>query len=134
MGTRIVLDTNVFISALGWKGWEHKIFGECLNGAFTLCISKEILQELTKVLNYPKFRFTLEEKIEYIEIITEVAIIVEPKERIDIINAHPPDNKFLECAQESGALFIITGDEHLLNLKEYKGIRILRAPELLNEH
>ena len=88
---------------------------------------------MTRVLNYPKFRFTLEEKIEYIEIITEAALLVEPKETINIIKAHPPDNKFLECAQESGASFIITGDEHLLNLKEYNGIRILRAPELLNE-
>jgi uncharacterized protein len=87
---------------------------------------------LTKVLNYPKFRFSLEEKIKYLGLISEVAIIVEPKERIDTIRAHPPDNKFLECAQECGASFIITGDDHLLNLKEYKGIVILRAPELLN--
>lgn len=124
---KIVLDTNIYISALGWNGAERKLINQCFAGNFKLFISKEILEEINKVLNYPKFAFSEEEKTAFLNLINENAIKAHPKETLDLIKEDPPDNRFLECALEAHADFIISGNRHLLDLKEFKGIKILNA-------
>ena len=57
MGKKVVLDTNIFISALGWKGKPRKIFEMCLNGELDLITSPDILQELDRVMDYPRFSY-----------------------------------------------------------------------------
>lgn len=57
MGTKIVLDTNVFVSAIGWKGASREIFKDCIEGNLELFISTEIFDEIKRVLNHPKFKF-----------------------------------------------------------------------------
>ena len=64
MVTKIVLDTNIIISALGWKGIPHKIFQKCIDGEFQICLSPAILAELEKVLSYKKLKFNQEEREE----------------------------------------------------------------------
>jgi uncharacterized protein len=133
MGKRIVIDTNVLISASGWNGAERTLIRHCKERLFELVISPQLLKELERVVHYKKLKFQKEEQIEFLTLISELAVVVEPKEILDIISAHPPDNRVIECAFEGCAEIIISGDEHLLQLSEFRGIKIMRAPDFLRE-
>lgn len=130
---RIVLDTNIFISALGWRGEEKKILEKCIDGTFNLFLSKDILNEIERVLNYPKFNFSEKEKTEFLNLLRKISTIVKPSLTLEIIKQDSEDNKILECAIESQADFVISGDDHLLSLGEFEEIKILRASEFLKE-
>ena len=84
-------------------------------------------------MDYPKFDFTYEQKREFLEIIFEVATVIDTKIELNIIKEDPDDNIFLECALECEADFIISGDKHLLKLKEFKGIKIIKAKDFLKK-
>lgn len=128
---KVVLDTNILISALGWKGKPKQILQECLSGNLELITSKEQLEELERIMNYPKFKFTDKQKETFNSIILEVATLVEIKRNLKVIEQDPDDDIILETALVSNADYIISGDPHLLNLKEFKGIKILSASEFL---
>jgi putative PIN family toxin of toxin-antitoxin system len=66
-----------------------------------------------------------EKRLEYAALIAEQALWIEPQEKLDVIAADESDNRYVECAVAGGAQYIITGDEHLLELGEYEGIRVL---------
>jgi len=57
--------------------------------------------------------------------------IIEAKEKLDVVKEDPEDNKFLECALKCGADYIISGDKHLIKIKEYVNIPIIRTSEIL---
>lgn len=69
----------------------------------------------------------------HIQLILSHSQIVEPMKKIDVIKKDPSDNKFLECAIEGKTDYIISGNRHLLELKKFKEIKILRAKEFLDE-
>tara|TARA_Y100000031_G_scaffold112372_1_gene124079 strand:+ start:291 stop:602 length:312 start_codon:yes stop_codon:yes gene_type:complete len=75
---KIVLDTNVIISAFGWKGSPHKIFQGCVEGNFQLYLSPPILLEISKVLSYKKLTFEQNEIDEFMSIIIETANFIDP--------------------------------------------------------
>jgi len=125
MGTKIVLDTNVIVSAFGWKGVPHEIFQKCIESHFQLFISPPLLSEIKRVLSYHKFHFNQDEIDEFLSIIIEVAEIVEPEIIINLILHDPSDNRVLECAITADCEYIISGDRHLLKIKEFETIKIL---------
>lgn len=129
--TKVFLDTNILISALGWSGKPRMIFEKVLRGELLLVTSSEQLQELKRVLNYPKFCFTIEQKATFISIILEIATIVEISRSIKIIKEDPDDNLMLETAIVGNVEYLISGDSHLLELKEFAGIKILTAESFL---
>lgn len=96
-----------------------------------LLISPSILLELVMVLR-DKFRRDDEEAKKAVQMIGSLAELVKPRHRISILN-DDPDNRVLECAAEGKADWIVSGDSHLLALKEYQGIPILKAVEFLNK-
>ena len=130
---KITPDTNVMISALGWNGNERKVIELGLSGKIQLCLSLEILDELQRVMAYPKFKFTEEQKKEFLSEILEMATIHEIVNHEQVITADDSDNIFLDVALAADAQFIVSGDRHLLNLEEFKGIRILSARDFLKE-
>lgn len=67
----------------------------------------------------------------YISLILSHSTTIEPIQAIDIITDDPKDNMILECAVGGKADYIVSGDRHLLSLKEYKGIKILTAREFI---
>jgi putative PIN family toxin of toxin-antitoxin system len=79
-----------------------------------------------------KFRRDDEEAKKAVQMIGSLADLVKPRHRISLLS-DDPDNRVLECAVEGRADFIVSGDSHLLALKEYQGIPILKAVELLNK-
>ena len=131
---KIVLDTNVLISALGWEGKPKKVFNRILNKELDLVISKEQLNEFKKILNYPKFKFTEDQKLKFLNIVSEISNIVDIKNKLRIVKEDPDDDIILETAVESNADFIISGDEHLLKLKKFKDIKIVTCSEFLEKN
>ena len=128
---RIVLDTNILISALGWDGIERQVTIQLLSNN-QLYISPELLSELSRVLFRKKFLF-LDEKMKrtFIDQVTKLSHRVSPTARVRA-SRDKDDNIVLECAIAAHATHIVSGDKDLLILKEYDGIAIVSAKEFLN--
>lgn len=129
---RAVFDTNVYISATGFGGKPEHLL-ELATGPgrqFELFTSNDILKETIKVLGSDKFQFTKEEISDTIAVIDDAADVIEPGIRINAVKHHAY-NRILECAVKTKADYIVSGDKHLLGLKEYKGIRILKPAQFL---
>ncbi|TET09424.1 putative toxin-antitoxin system toxin component, PIN family [Candidatus Aerophobetes bacterium] len=133
---KIVLDTNVLISALFWHGLPHKLLRLIEKGTFTLCITTVLLEELRDVLSRPFFLSRIKErKTSCEELLAAILDMAElyPDKKIDsVIKNDPDDDKVLSCALVSGAKYIITGDPHLLKLKNWSDISILTPHQFLN--
>lgn len=130
-GPIVVLDTNVLVSALGWRGPERRAYELSREGVFRQLISRPLLQELRRVLEYPKLGVSAEAAVAFVSDLQAHATLVEPTVEIDVIQEDPPDNRVLECALEGGARWIGTGDSHLLKVAEFRGVGIVTAAELL---
>ena len=115
---RVVLDTNVLISALAFPGSKpDQVLQRIRQGEVTLFLSAFILAELERILR-DKFRFTTRQTDERVAVIRRMATLVEPTERIALVVAKDDDNRILECAVAARADYLVTGDkEHLLPLR-----------------
>lgn len=129
---KIVIDTNNLISALGWEGKSRELIRKVIDKEFELVISVKQMKELKRVMNYPKFNFTDDQKKKFLEIISEIARIIDTKLELNVVD-DPDDNMILECAIESEADYIISGDEHLKKLKTFKNIKIMSVSNFLKE-
>ncbi|MBI5195462.1 MAG: putative toxin-antitoxin system toxin component, PIN family [Nitrospirae bacterium] len=128
---KVVLDTNVYISAMLFAGKCEEILKLVSQGLFDIVVSKEILSKIRSVLR-EKFHWMDKQAAEAIRYIRGIAIIVNPEITLSIVNEDPADNKIIECAVASNASYIITGDRnHLLPIKEYEGVKILSPAEFL---
>lgn len=130
---KVVIDTNVFISAILFKGEANRLVDLWQEGKFLFLMSQEVLNEYIKVLSYPKFRLTDSEVTHIIEaellpFITPVAV----KRRISAIEDDPSDNMFLSLALEGKADRIVSGDKHLLELGNFGKIRIVSLKNFLS--
>ncbi|MBS7649444.1 MAG: putative toxin-antitoxin system toxin component, PIN family [Thermoproteota archaeon] len=128
---KVVLDTNILVSAWLWEGNESKIVELIENGLVIGYTSPQLIQEFEKVMNYPKFRLSEDEIVSAVGYYQIVLKTIEPKTIIKIIRDDPADNRVLECAFSAKAHAIITGDKHLLALGEFKNIKILTSTEFL---
>ena len=88
---KIVLDTNLYISALGWEGKPKEIINKVIEGKFELILSKKQLREIKRVLDYPKFDFTEGQKQRVLQLLCSIATIIETKEKIKIVLDDPDD-------------------------------------------
>lgn len=131
---KILLDTNILISALGWNGKPKELFRKCLEGELELITSVKQLEELHRVMNYPKFNFSEEQKGLFLSIIMEVATLVETSGKVKRVKEDPNDDFILETALVGNAEYIISGDPHLLNIKTFTGIKIVTAAEFLDTY
>ncbi len=131
MGTKIVLDTNVIISDFGWKGSPHRILKRCIKGDLRLFTSPLLIAELSKVLSYKKFSFHQDEIDEFISITLETAELVEPNFKLSLITEDPSDNRILECALAGNCDYIITGDKHLIKIKQLDNVSIVAPDKFL---
>lgn len=128
---RVVFDTNILLSAILFGGNPEKLIRLAWERKIRLLISPSILLELVMVLR-DKFRRDDEEAKKAVQMIGSLADLVKPRHRIRVLN-DDPDNRVLECAAEGKADWIVSGDSHLLTLKEYQGIPILKAVEFLKK-
>ena len=126
----VVLDTNIYVSSIFWKGNPHKIVELALNKKIKIFTSFEILQELEKVLRRD-FQEPDEMIHRQISLIFEYADVIKTNIKLDVVTADPEDNKIIECAVSCSADYIVTGDKHLLDFVEYRRIRILSPRKLI---
>lgn len=128
---KVVLDTNIIISAILFGGKPQEILLLVLKGKIWNFISRYILEEVRGVLR-KKFSFS-EEKLDKIEwLLGECSIVVEPDFSLAKIKNKPADNRILEAAVFAGADYLISGDtKHLLPLGKIKKTKIVSAEGFL---
>ena len=125
---RVVLDTNVIVSALLFTGVSSTLVPLWQGGAITALVSRSILEEYLRVLGYPRFKLSEadikglieEEVLPYVE-------VVSPRRRLRVVDRDPSDNKFIECAVRGKARVIVSGDKDLLSIGRYRRV-VIQSP------
>jgi putative PIN family toxin of toxin-antitoxin system len=131
-GRRVVFDTNIFLSAFTFGEKPEVVFEMVRAGRIQLIVSTSILAELASILK-SRFAWDDEDIREALMAVGRQAELVKPGMRLRVLE-EDSDNRVLECAVEGHAEWIISGDHHLLSLKEFRGIRIVRVSEFLSNH
>lgn len=127
---RVVFDTNIFISAFVIPGsLAEKAILRIIEEEDSLLISKDIIDEVLSVLSL-KFGRDREELSHVAVTLSELAELLKPARRINLLKDEP-DNRILECAIHGKADLLVTGDKKILQLQEYKGIKIISLREYL---
>lgn len=126
---RVVVDTNIFVSSF-WGGNPRKLIRLFLEGKITLLSSPEIIEEVERVLK--RILGNDSDANNLISLFKLKATIVKPRKTYNVIKDDPHDNKFLACAYEGEADFIISGDKHLLQLTEFKCIKVITVKQFLD--
>jgi putative PIN family toxin of toxin-antitoxin system len=132
---RVVLDTNVVVSALLFTGISSKLVPLWEGGGITALVSRGILEEYLRVLSYPKFKLSegdikgliQEELLPYVD-------VVKPWRRLRAVDRDPSDDKFVECAVAGKARVIISGDKDLLSIGRYRKILIQSPAQFLEKN
>lgn len=132
---RVVLDTNVLVSALLWRKRSWEIFQLASLGKIIICTSREILEEFSRVLFYPHISLQIQKigKTPFSvteELLTTSAYYANTP-KISEIREDPSDNAILSCAVAAEPDYIISGDKHLLELKSFRGIPVLTPAQFL---
>lgn len=128
---RAVFDTNILISALLGRGPPYEALMLVLKGKVRLVTSMELFSEFIRVINGRKLRIPKNAQDRIASVIYILSDFVEPVIEVDIITIDDTDNRVLEAALEGKAQYIVSGDKHLLELREWKGIKILPAREFI---
>ena len=133
---KLVLDTNIFVSGFLWEGNEADLIRKIERKEAMNFITPEILLEIERVISRDKFKeLLIKADITADEILQKIIylshIVVGPEIKENIVKADPTDDKFVECAINAKADYIVSGDKHLLNLKKYKNVRIITTSEAL---
>ena len=130
---RAVLDTNTIVSGLGWGGAPAAVLDAALAGRFETVTSPALLDELRRVLTYPKLQAVVGEPGELVELLALSAIVVIPTHTVEV-SRDPDDDRLIEAALAGEAAVIVTGDQDLLSLQRVSQIRIMTPPEFLDTH
>ena len=132
MRLRIVLDTNIVISALFFGGPPGDLLRLALEGEVELVTSSHLVAEVERVLR-SKFPHAQQAIWDTLAILNEMATHAIPREEVSVIHKDPADNRVLECAISAHVDAIISGDRHLLTLKQFRGIPILSPRAFLQQ-
>jgi len=125
----VTFDTNVLLSATLWDGSvAQKLLFDLIKQGIKIYSTTEILSEYQEILKRD-FDFSDAEVSEIMEKVLAFVTLVSPQTKIKAVKNDPDDDVIIECAFESESKYIITYDKHLLNLKEFRGIRIIRPEE-----
>jgi putative PIN family toxin of toxin-antitoxin system len=122
---RVVLDTNVLISAVVYGGIPREILQAAIAGTITLSISDALIQELQGVLQRPQFSLSIHFVQNTVAELTAVADWVMPQKHHSVIETDPSDNLVIDCAIAAEADYLVTGDNHLLRLGRYGNVQII---------
>jgi putative PIN family toxin of toxin-antitoxin system len=129
---RVVLDTNVLISALLFAGSVGRLRDLWVSGEIVPLVSRETFAEFRSALSYPKFKLTPREIAAIVN--DEVLPFVEPVDADELTSAicrDPHDDVFLAIAAQGCATYLVTGDQDLLVLKKYNKTRIVTVKDFL---
>ena len=128
---KAVFDTNVLISGYLWKGLPRRAIDKVRRGEWIHLVSEETVEELIRVLAYAKFGLNPEEIEPIVRDLMAISEFVEVKSKIDFVKADPTDNIFVNLAVDGEADVIVSGDHHLLDLKQFNDIPIVSVRKFL---
>jgi putative PIN family toxin of toxin-antitoxin system len=131
LAAKVVIDTNIYISAIFWGGKPREVIDLGRDKKILIFASLDIKNEIAEKLK-TKFKLDDEEVNRILLDFSTFTIPVKVTKRVQAVPNDPEDDKFIECAISCNADYIVSGDRHLLSLKEYVGIRILKASEFLS--
>ncbi|MCU0783969.1 MAG: putative toxin-antitoxin system toxin component, PIN family [Verrucomicrobia bacterium] len=130
MAFTVVLDTNILFSATGWRGNPFQCVEQARAGKIEAVTCVELMEELAEKLEL-KLGFPPEQSAETLADYLSFLHVVNIPKTLNAVPRDPDDNAVLECAIESKAKFLVTGDMDLLELKSFQGVEIVRASEFL---
>lgn len=128
---RIVLDTNVLVSAILRDGKPRKLFQMGIDGKYQILISKEMTDELAKLLHRPKFKITVEEIVRIVSVLKVTGEHVDVTSTLQVVSRDPDDNIIINTAFDGNADYIVSGDKDVKEVKNFKGIKIVSVDEML---
>jgi hypothetical protein len=128
---RVVLDTNVLVSAIISDGKLRELLRKGIANQFSIITSDLILRELSVVLSRPKFKTNEDEINGIIRTLLRSVEIVSVKSKLEAVKQDPKDNIIIETAYDGNADVIVSGDSHLLELKAFRGIKIMTVENML---
>lgn len=125
-----VIDTNIFVSGtILSRGTPFEVLEAWRRQDYVLVTSEAIIAEIERVLRYPRIRdryaITDQDVVKLLASLRTDAWVVPGDYEVAGVSIDPDDDKFLACALEAQADYIVSGDPHLRNLKQYQGIDIL---------
>lgn len=124
---RVILDTNVLISAFVFPGGTpESVFRMAVERSIQLVTSPTLLAEFARVLG-SKFGWADELVDNAVQLIARISLVVTPTKRVHVVKDDPDDDRVLEAAAAAEANVIVSGDRHLLRLKSWSGIPIMTA-------
>jgi len=130
-----VLDTNVWVSGQLWRGLPWKLLRLVEGGAVEPCMTAEMLDELGEVLNYERLQPRLRElglqPVDLVSYAFDLATFFEVSPGPVIVTDDPDDDVFLRCAEIANAVYVVSGDRHLIKLKRHASIPIVTVHEFL---
>ena len=129
--TKVVLDTNVLISAIVYGGNPRIILEAALAGSIELCISEAIIGEVQAVLGRPQFGLSAQFVHNTVAELASLSRWVTPETHFDLIKEDPTDNLVLDCAVTAEADYLVSGDGHLLHLGACGKVRIVNPQEFV---
>ncbi|MCX7966919.1 MAG: putative toxin-antitoxin system toxin component, PIN family [Armatimonadetes bacterium] len=127
---RVVFDTNIWVSALRMRGNPYRSVLLAALGVVISVTCAELLDELRRVLTH-KFKFPPELVERHVAAIQDFSELVVISGQLKVVAEDPEDDKVIECAVVGNADYIVTGDKHLLALRQYGNIAIVKASEFL---
>lgn len=130
----VVFDINVLVSSLIVVGKPQELWRRAKNNEFTLEISDEMFSELVNVVSRKKFeKYVTHTDVKlFLADLGRIGKFVKVKSTFRVITADPDDDIIVRAACDGKADYIVSGDWHLLSLKEFKGIKILTVEKMLN--
>lgn len=128
---KVVLDTNVYLSAIIFGGNTRHILDLAIKGKITAYISYSILFEIAEKLE-KKFHWDNDQIIVTIKALAKSAVVVNPTIKLEAVKDDRNDNKIIEAAVTSKADYIITGDKHLLKIGKYQEVQIVAPTQFLS--
>jgi putative PIN family toxin of toxin-antitoxin system len=100
-------------------------------GEIRLAVSDDILNEVERVLQRPKFGWTQDQVDDALRGLLLITEHVRPTQRLDVVKDDPTDNRIIECAAASGSEYLVSGDKHLLRLGQYQGVKIVTPADFV---
>ncbi|MDE1725568.1 MAG: putative toxin-antitoxin system toxin component, PIN family [Thaumarchaeota archaeon] len=129
---RIVLDTNILISALITDGTPRAVLHEIITRDHKIIISRKIIEEFVKITATPRIRkyVTKDEVTRFLQDVSLISKLVVIRSRPSVVRDHK-DNFIMATAHDGHARYLVTGDNDILTLRKFRGIKIVTANEML---
>lgn len=130
----IVLDTNCLLASLSRNKEEYVIWKSLQNGKFNLCVTNEILDEYTEVLQR-NISPTIAENVMFLLLNLDNVVFIDTYFQFNLITSDPDDNKFVDCAIAANAKFIVTNDKHFneLDIVDFPKVEHITIGEFVQE-